>query len=141
MNKELLTHCLAFSGYNLILNQDDTDAWGSEADINSGHSAYVAICQLVEFDINEDEVWGGYCNQATSVEIQQYNLKQLIVRYEHWLPSQRYLFLILPVIPSTAGEMGKHAASGVIIGSDDNDFSLIVHEHCHRQGNSILRLR
>jgi len=62
---------------HLRLLEESDDFWGTDEDINIGNSVYREICNIVGFDINEDDEWGGYTIKATANEICAYNIKRL----------------------------------------------------------------
>lgn len=89
----MLNECLLLLCFNHKHNSLSSFFWGSDEDVHSENLAYRQLCSLFNFDINEDDEWGGFLNKATVIERSEYSIEKLLSLFSSQLPSGDDLYL------------------------------------------------
>ena len=88
------TIALFLFAYNQYLDKLNDEHWGSELDVNTQNVATGLASMYFGYDIAEDPTWTAYCNKATSSEIAQYTIDNILKQKDDTLPQGERLFIV-----------------------------------------------
>tara|TARA_B100000749_G_C18446550_1_gene474494 strand:+ start:3042 stop:3557 length:516 start_codon:yes stop_codon:yes gene_type:complete len=88
------TIALFLFAYNQYLDNQSNEHWGSELDVNIQNVATGLASIYFGYDIAEDPTWTAYCNKATSSEIAQYTIDNILKKKGSSIPQGERLLVV-----------------------------------------------
>lgn len=88
------TIALFLFAYNQYLDNLNDEHWGSELDVNLQNVATGLASMYIGYDIAEDPEWTAYCNKATTSEIAQYTIDNILAKMTDSLPRAERLYVV-----------------------------------------------